>query len=196
MSSEWTTVVRHRAKAPTRQSDSHSHSSSYMTEKKNREILERVQQGSLDPSEAARMLNSSASTRTNAFQRKSHTRTEPKFTLTRNGGIALHGFHMRPIVLYANRWQELKTYINSGALETFLEDNKNEIRRPNKPWHGSALITPSSHSAAEPEPPAPTSAPASAPTPAPQLPPNASNPLSQTELTKDKHADKPTLFGE
>ena len=196
MASEWTTVVRQKTNPPTRNDSSHSYPSSYMIEKKNREILERVQQGSLDLSEATRMLSSTTYTNSNAFQRKTHTRSDPKFTLTRNGGVALHGFHLRPIVLYANRWQELKTYINSGALEKFLDDNKNEIRRPNKPWHGSALTT--SGTEAEHE-----SLAHSAPTAHP-APPSHSAPQTSTTThthtlkptSKDKHAGKPTLLGE
>ena len=114
--SEWTTVVRHKPRAKPQFTEKHL------------SILEQVKEGSLDPKDAVNMFSSSAPSYKRPYNGK------PYFHVTRGGSVALYGFHKRPLVLYANRWLDLKTYLNSGELEKFLDEHSSEFRKPNKEW--------------------------------------------------------------
>lgn len=179
---EWTTVVRHKSRSQKK--------SLYTT--KQLSILERVQQGSLDPEDAARMFNSAShphghphghphysyptrGSHTHGFQKRPYI-SKPTFSVTRGGSIALHGFHKRPLVLYANKWADLKTFLNSGEMETFMEEHKSELRKPNTaPRTWSDTVASEEPSTAIPDLTEPSSAPSSA---------------------KDPHSDKPFLRGD
>lgn len=68
---------------------------------------------------------SHSQTHPNTFHRK------PAFSVTRGGSVALYGFHKKPLVLYANRWRELRDFLNSGEMEKFMDEHEEEIRKPN-----------------------------------------------------------------
>lgn len=179
---EWTTVVHHKSRTS---KNNHAYKN------KNLSIMERVQQGSLDPEDAVKMIQSHSNTDSTGqynFYKKNYT-SKPSFAVTRGGSVALYGFHKRPLVLYANRWTELKEYLNNGELEKFLDTHKSEFKKPSdkpsdKPWFTDST-TPSATAAATP------SATATAVTAA-----TATTSTATVAEKEDEHVGKPYLSGD
>lgn len=79
-----------------------------------KELFKKVANGELQPNEAEKMLN---------------VRRPPRFVVTKSGAIALFNLQRNPIVLYPDQWDRLQSLVKRGILDTFMERNKDSIKR-------------------------------------------------------------------
>ena len=100
------------------------HGKSHSKSKTQVSILEKVKNGTLNPSDAVDMYS----------KKTSYYSGKPYFHVTRGGSLALYGIRKNAIVLYANKWKELRDFLNSDKLDVFLKEHDNEFRKPNKDW--------------------------------------------------------------